>query len=282
MGIGEDKDRYRRASWRSRSSLSEERPSAGGSVEPAPREGWSLATVGTTVVAGATVIPYFSTVNTVPSLVISVLRLLAFVVGIYWCVRGLRAAQGASTIWIWASFLLGGTVLMCVSFLGGRVNLQPEGEVSQRPSPPAVSNGSAGNAGVDGRTFRSLWQPALERKSISDGSVARSIDGMELQAKNCGAASVKSYQLVDMKAGDQLAFDIQNVSQGDARGDYRVHVHGAGVSEAFNLTGNDAEHVSVEVKEVGDIAVDVTALHRAEENCRDSKEFLAVQSGMID
>lgn len=256
----------------------------GKSSASAPAEKRSVAFVGTTTVAGATIIPYFSSVETMPSFAIAMLRLAAFVIGIYWCIRGLRTNKRRSRALIRGIFLVGGIVLVFVSIFGTRVVMLIDkygGDGgSSSPSASGPSPSSSKKAAV--RTFRNLWHPALDRQSITDGDVARAVDGMELEARNCGSSGIKSFELAPLQEGDQLAFDLQIFDQSDVQGAYRVHLYGAGVDDSFNLTDEKVGHVSVETDGTGDVTIDISALRPANGTCRDSREFLAVQNGTID
>lgn len=279
----DDKGKYRKLPPHPRPLVSDELPS-GKSSEAGPKEKWTLATVGVTAVAGATVIPYFSSVETVPALVTAAFRLGFFVVGVYGCVRGVRAWQGGARTLIWGLLLLLGSILVLLSVFGHRIDWPWDGSGpgGENPVPTATNARPPTTENTAPPTFRALWQPALDRQSITDGDVARSVDGMELEARNCGDSSAKSYRLTGLEAGTRLAFDVQIVGRGEAQGAYLMHLHGAEVDESFNVDGDDAEHVRVETGEAGDVIIDISALRSTDGTCRDSREFLAVQNGTID
>lgn len=237
-------------------------------------------------VAAASLISYMTLAETLKTLVVALLCLVVFAAGVYWCQRCVRDRSTApDTRFPWLS-LAGGIALVATSLFGGWAVLWADegaSEPSGQEDPPSQPDPFISSADrTADRSFIALWQPALGRQSVTDGGVARVVDGVELEAQNCGSAGVRSFQLPALDDGSQLSFDLQLADEGTGASAYRIHLHGAGVDESFNVTRDNPEHVSVETETAGDVVVDIRALRPTAGNCRDSREFLAVQNGTID
>lgn len=256
-----------------------------GSSNREPTQEPPVAAVASSIVAAASLISYMTLAETLRTLVVALLCLLVFAAGVYWCQRCVRARETAPEArFPWLS-LSGGVVLVFTSLFGGWAVLWPDVDTSEpsgrevSPSQPDT-DASSGYRTTD-QSFITLWRPALGRQSITDGGVARVVDGVELEAQNCGPAGAKSFQLPELDGGSRLTFDLEVAGEVKGASAYRVHIHGAGVDESFNVANGDPEHVSVETQATGDVVVDIRALRPTDGNCRDSREFLTVQNGTI-
>lgn len=254
-----------------------------GPEDSASSEKLSLTFLGSTIIAGATIIPFFTSIQTVPLFALRLFQLTLFVLGVYWCVRGRTAKKQVLRTRRTQFFIPGGLILILIGVLVPFILPSTEQDAAEGgPSggPTLNSNPSPSQITVN-RTFGDLWQPTLDRRSVTDGGVARAVDGMELEARNCGAEATKSFRLAPLQEGDALSFDLQIIDPNEIDGAYQVRLFGAGVEESLNLTGENAKHISVQTNQAGEITVSISSLRPAPGTCRDSREFLTVQNGTI-
>lgn len=203
----------------------------------------------------------------------------------YWC--WLRRAQhvvsGRSKRRVSVG-LGGGAVLMLVSSVwlmealfgastGG------SGDMAQAE----IDKSSASGVGASGsaNTFSRMWSPALAVHSVTTDRGSRVVTGVEIEAVGCPSAN-KEFIWSNLQKGDEVDFDVRSVASGGAEGAYRIEIEGAGIEEVVFIEGEHPEHVQVVAEQDGSVAVGINALRRSTKECRDSREFVAVENGKLN